>query len=232
MARVALVIGETDNLCEAICIKLAALQYRVIVMFDNDDQRRNEWLALMKIGGCDLQVLTYDAENGDEAGQRIALIAQQTGSIEVLVLSRSEYAYPQSLLVLARQICWDMVAHGYGRIVGIDFPEQEEKAEAESAIPSWSQKPSMQDFMTTLTAEVADKKVTANIITAGCIGKSVVAVSGDTLKTGTESPLPTEYLNQQQEIASLVAYLVSDEATFINGANIAVNAGRYLGAPE
>jgi len=77
--------------------------------------------------------------------------------------------------------------------------------------------------------EVAKKAVTVNTISPGYIGtKMVMAIPQDVLESKILPLIPQSRLGKPNEIAGLVAYLASDEAAFVTGANIAINGGQHM----
>ena len=56
----------------------------------------------------------------------------------------------------------------------------------------------------------------------------VTAVPTDILETKILPQIPLGRLGEPDEVAALVAYLASDEAAFVTGANIAINGGQHM----
>ena len=87
----------------------------------------------------------------------------------------------------------------------------------------------MHGFTKALALEVARKGVTVNTISPGYIGtKMVLAIPKDVLDTKIIPQIPIGRLGRPEEIAGLCAYLASDEAAFLTGANLAINGGQHM----
>jgi acetoacetyl-CoA reductase len=56
----------------------------------------------------------------------------------------------------------------------------------------------------------------------------VLAVPKDVLDTKIIPQIPVGRLGKPEEVAALVAYLCTDEAAFLTGANIAINGGQHM----
>ena len=70
--------------------------------------------------------------------------------------------------------------------------------------------------------------VTVNTISPGYVETDMVrAIRPEILRSIVEQ-IPMGRLAQPDEIATLIAYLVSEEASYITGANIAINGGMYM----
>jgi acetoacetyl-CoA reductase len=90
-------------------------------------------------------------------------------------------------------------------------------------------KAGMHGFTKSLALEVAKSGVTVNTISPGYIGtKMVLAIPQEVLETKILPQIPMSRLGKPEEIAGLIAYLSSDEAAFVTGANISINGGQHM----
>jgi acetoacetyl-CoA reductase len=90
-------------------------------------------------------------------------------------------------------------------------------------------KAGMHGFTKALALEVARKGVTVNTISPGYIGtKMVMDIPAEVLESKIIPQIPMGRLGKPEEVAGLVAYLASDEAAFVTGANIAINGGQHM----
>jgi NAD(P)-dependent dehydrogenase (short-subunit alcohol dehydrogenase family) len=81
----------------------------------------------------------------------------------------------------------------------------------------------------TLAVEGARKGITANVITLGMIGTNAVDDLPEKIREGIKHKIPMGRLGLPEEVASLVAFLSSDEADYITGANMILSGGADLG---
>ena len=80
-----------------------------------------------------------------------------------------------------------------------------------------------------LALETARTGVTVNTISPGYIGtKMVMAIDPQVLNDKILPLIPMSRLGKPEEVAGLVAYLASDEAAFLTGANISINGGQHM----
>jgi len=56
----------------------------------------------------------------------------------------------------------------------------------------------------------------------------VLAIPKDVLDSKILPQIPIGRLGKPEEVAGLCAYLASDEAAFVTGANIAINGGQHM----
>jgi acetoacetyl-CoA reductase len=128
---------------------------------------------------------------------------------------------------MARQVCDGMVDRGWGRIVNISSVNGQKGAFGQTNYSA--AKAGMHGFTKALALEVARKGVTVNTISPGYIGtKMVTAIPKDVLDTKIIPQIPMGRLGKPEEVAGLVAYLASEEAAFVTGANIAINGGQHM----
>lgn len=245
MTRVALVTGGMGGLGEAICIKLAALEYHVVTTFSPGNKKAAEWLASMKENGFNFRAYPCDVSDYDSARQCVALIEKEIGPIDVLVNNAGitrDVTFKKmekldwdevmgtnldSVFNMTKPVCDGMVERGWGRIINISSVNGQKGAFGQTNYSA--AKAGMHGFTKALALEVARKAVTVNTISPGYIGtKMVMAIPQDVLDTKIVPQIPMGRLGKPEEIAGLVAYLASDEAAFLTGANIAINGGQHM----
>jgi acetoacetyl-CoA reductase len=89
-------------------------------------------------------------------------------------------------------------------------------------------KAGMHGFSKALAQEVVKKGVTVNTVSPGYVQTGMVkAMKPDVLEAIVQQ-IPMGRLAQPEEIAGLIAYLASDEAGYITGANISINGGLHM----
>jgi acetoacetyl-CoA reductase len=87
----------------------------------------------------------------------------------------------------------------------------------------------LERFASALCFEVARKGVIVNTISPGYIGtQMVMAIPREVLDSKIIPQIPIGRLGKPEEVARLVAYLASEEAAFVTGANIAINGGQHM----
>ena len=245
MARVALVTGGMGGLGEAVCIKLAALGYRVVTTYSPGNKKVDQWLATTKEMGFDFKAYECDVADYDSAQACVAKIQAEVGLIDVLVnnagitrdMTFKKMDKPNWDLVMAtnldsvfnmtKPVCDGMVERGWGRIINISSVNGQKGAFGQTNYSA--AKAGMHGFTKALALEVARKGVTVNTISPGYIGtKMVMEIPKEVLDSKIIPQIPMARLGKPEEVAGLVAYLSSDEAAFVTGANIAINGGQHM----
>jgi acetoacetyl-CoA reductase len=86
----------------------------------------------------------------------------------------------------------------------------------------------MHGFSKALAQEVVKKGVTVNTISPGYVATDMVMAIKQEVRDQIVAQIPMGRLAQPAEIAGLIAYLVSDEAAYVTGANISINGGLHM----
>ena len=245
MARVALVTGGMGGLGEAVCIKLAALGYKVVTTYSPGNSKVEQWLATTKDMGFDFKAYACDVADYDSAQACVSKIEAEVGAIDVLVnnagitrdMTFKKMDKPNwdavmatnldSVFNMTKPVCDGMVDRGWGRIINISSVNGQKGAFGQTNYSA--AKAGMHGFTKALALEVARKGVTVNTISPGYIGtKMVMEIPKEVLDSKIIPQIPMARLGKPEEVAGLVAYLSSDEAAFVTGANIAINGGQHM----
>src|SRR5690554_1249510 len=132
-----------------------------------------------------------------------------------------------SLFNVTKQVIEGMMERGWGRIVNISSVNGEKGQFGQTNYSA--AKAGMHGFTMALAQEVASKGVTVNTVAPGYIGTDMVrAVRPDILEKIVAS-IPVRRLGNPEEIASIIAWLTSDEAGFATGAEFSLNGGLHMG---
>jgi acetoacetyl-CoA reductase len=245
ISRVALVTGGMGGLGEAICIKLAALGYKVVTTHSPGNTKVKEWLDGMNKMGYGFRAYPCDVADFDSCVACSAQVAKEVGPIDVLInnagitrdttfkkMDRVNWdtvikTNLDSCFNMTKQVCDGMVDRGWGRIINISSVNGQKGAFGQ--VNYSAAKAGMHGFTKALALEVARKGVTVNTISPGYIGtKMVMAIPQEVLSTKIIPQIPMGRLGKPEEVAGLVAYLASEEAAFVTGANIAINGGQHM----
>jgi len=132
-----------------------------------------------------------------------------------------------SVFNMTKAVLDDMVDRGWGRVINVSSVNGQKGAFGQTNYSA--AKAGMHGFTKALALEVAKKGVTVNTISPGYIGtKMVMAIPKEVLDSKIVPQIPVGRLGKPEEVAGLVAYLCSDEAAFVTGANIAINGGQHM----
>jgi acetoacetyl-CoA reductase len=243
--RVAVVTGGMGGIGEAICMRLVQAGHRVVSTYSPGNTKAEQWVKDMKTRGFEFHAVQVDVTDFDSAQKAVARIQAEVGPIDILVnnagitrdASFRKMGKPDwdavmrtnldSVFNMTKPVCDGMMDRGWGRIINISSINGQKGAFGQTNYSA--AKAGMHGFTKSLALEVARKGVTVNTVSPGYVGtKMVLAVPKDVLDTKIIPQIPVGRLGKPEEIAGLVAYLCSDDAGFVTGANLAINGGQHM----
>ena len=242
--RTALITGGIGGLGTAIARSLADRGHQVLVTYyvaDNPD----EWLAEQKELGYDFKAYPVDVADFASCQKMIKQIHDDGFKVDMLInnagitkdrsfrkMSQEQWddvlrTNLDSVFNVTKQVIEDMLESGWGRIVSISSVNGS-KGQFGQANYS-SAKSGMYGFSKSLALEFASKGITVNTISPGYIKTEMVAAMPQEIVEEQIIPqIPVGRLGKPEEIGELVAYLCSESAAYITGANIAINGGLHM----
>ena len=242
--RVVFVTGGMGGIGTAVCERLAGAGHKVVAGCLPGYERRDEWLQSMREQGFKVYAAEGNVEDYDSCADMFDGVRSRIGPVDILVnaagITRDGvfkrmppedwYAVINtnlnSVFNVTRQVIDGMVERGWGRIINISSVNG---LKGQFGQTNYSAaKAGMHGFSKALAQEVVKKGVTVNTISPGYVETDMVrAIRTDVLKAIVDQ-IPMGRLAQPEEIAGLIAYLASEEAGYITGANISINGGLHM----
>ena len=246
MQRIAVVTGGASGIGRAVCRRLARDGAAVAVL-DIDGAGADATAAAIVAAGGRAAAWVVDVADGDAVRTAVAAVRAALGVPTVLVnvagigefalLADISDAQWQRMLDVhlggtfhcVRAVFADMVTAGWGRIVNVSSvaglsgggPGLSHYAAAKGGIIAFSK---------ALAHELGPAGITVNAIAPGLIDTPMVAgamVAPEIRQRAVEGA-PVRRIGVPDDIAAAVAYLVSDEASFVTGQVLSPNGGRYM----
>jgi len=242
--RVALVTGGTGGIGTAICRRLFQLGYQVVTNYRNAEKAR-AWTVQLEGEGWSPVLIQADVTDFDQCQSLVQEIEQRFGRLDVIVnnagitrdttlrkMNKSQWdavmdTNLDSTFNVVRPAIEGMIKRGYGRIVNISSINGQKGQIGQTNYSA--AKAGMHGFTMALAQEVANKGITVNTISPGYIATEMVMAVPEQIREKIIAQIPVGRLGRPEEIAAAVAYLVSDEAAFCTGANLAINGGQHMG---
>ena len=242
--KIAYVTGGMGGIGTAICQRLHKEGFKVIAGC-GPTRDHAKWIAEQKALGYEFHASVGNVGAWDSTVDAFTKAKSEHGTIDVLVnnagitrdrmflkMTREDWdavieTNLNSMFNVTKQVVGDMVEKGWGRIVNISSVNGE-KGQAGQTNYS-AAKAGMHGFTMALAQELANKGVTVNTVSPGYIGTEMVkAIRPDVLDkiVGT---IPVKRLGKPEEIASIIAWLASDEGGYSTGADFSVNGGMHMG---
>lgn len=239
MAKTALVTGGTRGIGKAISEMLQAKGYKVAANYGGNDAAAEEFAR-----DTGIRVYKFDVADYDAVGKGLKAIEDDIGPVDILInnagitrdapfhkMTREQWQQVidvdlTSAFNVTRQV-WDgMRERNWGRIVNISSINGQ-KGQFGQANYS-AAKAGLIGFTKALAQEGAKKGITVNVVAPGYIDTEMVQAVPEKVLEGIIATIPVGRLGKAEEIASICAYLSSDEAAFITGATMTVNGAQYI----
>ncbi len=243
--RVALVTGGIGGIGTSICQRLAKDGMRVVANYHPMEQEQAEaWLAARQAEGLDISIAVGDVSSWDATQRMIAEVVEKAGPVDVLVncagitrdktFKRMELAQWEAVINVnlnsvfnVTRPVWDgMLERGFGRIINISSVNGQRGQFGQANYSA--AKAGMHGFTMALAQEGATRGVTVNTISPGYVETAMTLAMRDDVREGIISGIPMRRMAQPEEIAAAIAFLASDQASYITGANIPVNGGLFI----
>jgi len=150
-----------------------------------------------------------------------------TGEIEDTKLVREVIRTNlDSVFNVTKQFADNMAERGWGRIINVASVNGRKGQFGQTNYAA--SKAGMHGFTMSLARELARKGVTVNTVAPGYLATEMVMQVKEEVRQQIIETIPVQRLGEPSEVASLIAYLASDDAGFITGANIDINGGLHM----
>ncbi len=239
MARVAIVTGGTRGIGEAICRALKDQGFSVVANYGGNEVRAR---AFSEESG----IPSYRWDVGDHQSciEGCARVADEVGPIDVLVnnagitrdgvLHKMTFDDWNEVMRINLGGCFNMAKatfpgmreRGWGRIINIGSINGQSGQYGQ--VNYAAAKSGIHGFTKALAQEGAKSGVTVNAIAPGYVDTDMVAAVPPPVLEKIVAKIPVGRLAQASEIARGVAFLASDNASFITGSTLSINGGQHM----
>jgi acetoacetyl-CoA reductase len=242
--RVAFVSGGMGGIGTAICRRLGAAGHTVVAGCLPDYDKKAEWLAAMRSEGWRVHAAEGDVAEFESCAEMFYHVRSVVGPVEILVnnagitrdsifkrMTEQDWMAVintnlNSVFNVTRQVIDGMSERGWGRIVNISSVNA---IKGQFGQTNYSAaKAGMAGFSKALAQEVVRKGVTVNTVSPGYVETDLVKALRPEIRERIVASIPMGRLAKPEEVAAVVAFLVSEDAGYITGANISVNGGMHM----
>ncbi|MGX1930593.1 SDR family NAD(P)-dependent oxidoreductase [Flagellimonas sp. 2504JD4-2] len=241
--KIAVVTGGSRDIGRAIAIKLAKEGAKVVVNYYNSESGAKETVEEIKLLGQEAIAIKADVSNLKEIEDLKAKVIDAFGNkVDILVnnagglfarktLGEFDEAFYNLVMdvnfkstVFVSQAFEPLMGSG-ASIINLSSLAARDGGGGGSALYS-SSKGAVSTFTRAMSKELGPKGIRVNAVCPGLIGtKFHDDFTKDEVRKKVAAGTPLRREGTAKEVADLVAYLASDEASFVTGNNIDINGG-------
>jgi len=240
--KTALITGASKGLGKAMALTLAEAGAR-LVLVSRDLALLNETAAAARKLGAEATVFRADVTDEAQVRQLEEAAVGHFGKIQILINNAgmnnrkpvAEFTLTEwqqvmdtnvtSVFLMCRSFVPHMRGQGYGRILNLTSIMSHAALPGRTAYAA--SKSALLGFTRALALELAPEKITVNGISPGPVATEMNAplIQNPELNREFVSRIPLGRWGRVEEVAQLAAYLCSEDAGFITGADILIDGG-------
>lgn len=242
--KTAIVTGGGRGIGRAICIKLAKEGANIVTCYAHGAAAAEETVAMCKELGVQAVAISADVSLKEDVDRLFEEALKLTGTIEILVnnagitkdgllIRMSDDDFNQVIDTNLRGAFYCMRAASklmmkkrYGRIVTISSVVG--LMGNAGQVNYSASKAGVIGMTKSLAKELGSRNVTANAVAPGFITTDMTAGLSEAVKGEMAKAIPLARMGQPEDVANAVAFLVSDEASYITGHVLNVDGGMAM----
>jgi 3-oxoacyl-[acyl-carrier protein] reductase len=242
--RVALVTGASQGIGHACALNLARHGASVALAARNQ-QKLDELAAQIAASGGKAAVFAMDVAEEEQIKSGVKSAIAHFGKVDILVnnagITRDQLVMRMkradwdavlstnltSAYVAIQQVIPGMLKQRWGRIINISsvFGQMGQAGQANYA----ASKAGLIGLTMAIAREVASRNITSNAVAPGFIETSMTAVLSEEFKQNAVKQIPLGRVGTPEDVANAVAFLASEDASYITGHVLNVNGGLLMG---
>ena len=240
--KTAIVTGAAQGIGKSIAARLLADGARVAILDINTENGQAAEAAFNAEFGDRALFVRCDVTQRDEIRRAIRAVLQKAARIDILVnnagigrrapfLDLTDEAWQAVLAVnltgafmVAQEVCRHMAQSGGGSVVNMGSAAAH-MAHSDQSVYGTS-KAGLEALTRAMAFELAPAGIRVNAISPGTIATDFLkGMMTEAARAERERRIPAGRLGTPEEVASVVAFLASDDARYVTGASVPIDGG-------
>ncbi|MBQ9413677.1 MAG: SDR family oxidoreductase [Clostridia bacterium] len=244
MTPVALITGASRGIGRAIALRLAREGYAVVLNYRQNEAAAEETAQILQALGADGMLCQADVTDEAAVREMVAAVEARYGHIDLLVnnagiaeqalftdLSAARWkrmldVHVNGAFYAASAVLPGMIRRKSGAIINIASMWGETGGSCE--VHYSTAKAALIGFTKALAKEVGPSGIRVNCVSPGAVDTDMMAGFSAEDKAALASDTPLGRLGKPEEIAAAVAFLASNDASFITGQILSPNGGLVI----
>ena len=242
--RVALVTGASQGIGRACALRLAK-DGATVAVAARSQEKLNDLVKEINAAGGNSSTFAMDVLDEDQIKNAIKQALTEFGKIDILVnnagITRDQLVMRMkradwdsvintnltSAYLCTQQVIGSMLKQRWGRIINVTsiFGQTGQAGQANYA----ASKAGLIGLTMAIAREVGSRNITCNAIAPGFIETAMTAGIADDFKKEALKMIPLGRIGTPEDVAAAVAFLASEESSYITGHILNVNGGMLMG---
>ena len=242
--KIALITGGSRGIGEATAIRLARLNYNVVITYNSHENDANKVIESIKKFNPDSMKIKCDVTNKENVKEMFMKVEKDIGSVDILVnnagvisdslllrMKDEQFEFTMQTNMFGTYYCTknalpSMIKKRWGRIINVSSVVGIRGNMGQSNYSA--SKAAVHGFSQSLAKEVAKRGITVNVVAPGYIKTATSDVLNEKQKETVMTWIPQGRFGEPDEVAPTIAFLTTKEADYITGTIIRVDGGMAI----
>ena len=242
--KIALITGSSRGIGRAVAMKLAEAGIFVYINYRQQEAIARQSLADIINAGGGGALCPFDVADRVAVQSAVAQIMREQGRIDILVNNAA--VVKSGLIARTQEADWDsmvdtnlkglfnccqavsrpMIKQKWGRIINVTSVVAETGNAGQVAYAA--AKSGILGLTKSLARELGSRNICVNAVSPGLIETDMTTILTDLAREQIRSQIPLRRVGTPDDVAGVVAFLVSPQADYITGQVIRINGGLYM----